>query len=495
MRILLASSELYPFSKTGGLADMVAALGKALARAGHEVRTITPLYAGIHERFGELERSGKSLQLSLGNKLVGAEVWQRKSEPNLDIYFLDEPQFYQRAELYQQDGADYPDNAERFIFFAKAVASLAQRPEWKPQIVHLHDWQSGFAALFLHQGRASHGNGAVPHTCMTVHNLAYQGLFPASQYSLTNLPWDYFTPNGIEFYGQACCLKAGVVYADAVTTVSPRYAHEITTPEFGCGLDGLMRQRQSSLHGILNGVDYDEWNPQSDPYLIHSYSADNLSGKAANKRALQWELGLDQDPGIPLFGNIGRLVEQKGVPILLDALEPLLATNIQFVQLGNGEPAYEKAYQELALRFPSRMAVHIGYDEGLSHRVEAACDFFVMPSRFEPCGLNQMYSLRYGTVPIVRAVGGLDDTVVDIREKAELANGIKFNEYSSQALMQGFRKALALYAEPELFRRFQMNGMKVDFSWDRTADQFLQVYKKILGVSPHEQAERTLQPK
>jgi len=327
---------------------------------------------------------------------------------------------------------------------------------------------------------------------MTVHNLAYQGLFPARQYDLTNLPWDYFTPNGTEFYGQVCCLKAGVVYADAVTTVSPRYAREITTPEFGCGLDGLMRQRQSSLFGILNGVDYDEWDPLNDPYLIHSFSAKDLSGKAANKRAFQWELGLPTDPAIPLFGNIGRLVEQKGVPVLLGALEHLLECNIQFVQLGNGEPAHEKAYQELARRFPSRMAVRIGFDEGLSHRLEAACDFFVMPSRFEPCGLNQMYSLRYGTVPIVRATGGLDDTVIDIRENVESANGIKFNEYSSQALAKGFHKAVALYHERELFHRFRLNGLAVDFSWQRTSEQFIQVYNKILGIPANGLSEETL---
>jgi starch synthase len=483
MRILLASSEVHPYSKTGGLADMVAALGKALARSGNQIGIFTPLYRGIAERFAGLRRTGLRLELPLGSKTVRAAIWTLQVEPNLDIYFLDTPEFYQRPELYQENGVDYPDNAERFIFFSKAIVSLGQREEFQPEIIHLHDWQTGFAALFLHQAKAASVGRAVPRTCMTLHNLAYQGLFPASQYGLTNLPRDYFTPNGVEFYGQICCLKAGIVYADAITTVSPRYAREITSPEFGSGLDGLMRQRQSSLAGILNGVDYEEWNPLKDAYLLHSFSAKNLGGKAANKRALQWELGLPQEPRVPLFGNIGRLVEQKGVPILLSALEQVLQANIQFVQLGNGEPSYEESFQQLAARLPSRCAVRIGFDEGLSHRLEAACDFYVMPSRFEPCGLNQMYSLRYGTVPIVRAVGGLDDTIIDVRQNAESANGIKFNEYSSQALAKAFRKALALYKEPELFQRFRANGMSADFSWKRTAEQFVQVYHRVLGKS------------
>lgn len=471
---------------------MVGALGKALARSGHQIGIISPLYCGIGERFAGLELKELELELPLGSKSVRAKIWRLESAPNLNIYFLDVPEFYQRPDLYQEEGVDYADNAERFIFFSKAIANLGQRLDWKPQIIHLHDWQAGFAALFLHQQRTALADGSVPRSCMTIHNLAYQGLFPSSRYPLTNLPWDYFTPNGVEFYGQVCCLKAGVVYADVVTTVSPRYAREITTEEFGCGLAGLMQYRRASLLGILNGVDYDEWNPVNDPSLIHSFSTNDLTAKAANKRALQWELGLPQDPGIPLFGNIGRLVEQKGVPILLGALEHLLATNIQFVQLGNGEPAYEKAYQDLARRFPSRIAVRIGFDEGLSHRVEAACDFFVMPSRFEPCGLNQMYSLRYGTVPIVRAIGGLDDTVIDVRENAELANGIKFKEYSSQALIKCFRKALALYREPELFNRFRLNGMAVDFSWDRTAEQFVQLYRRLLRSSDPQRSEASL---
>ncbi len=339
--------------------------------------------------------------------------------------------------------------------------------------MHVQDWQTGLVPLLLaHQKRQE--AGTVPRTCMTMHNLAYQGLFPVARYGLTNLPWDYFTPAGLEFYGQISCLKAGIAFADVITTVSPRHAREITTPEFGCGLDGLLRQRRGSLFGILNGVDYEEWNTINNPFLKYSYSSHDLAGKELNKRELQKALGLPVDGGIPLFGNIGRLVEQKGVDIMLKALEEMLSDNLQFVELGTGAPVFEQAYQELARRFPLRVAVRIGFDEALSHQIEAACDFFLMPSRFEPCGLNQMYGLRYGTIPIVRMTGGLHDTVTDPREDIHRADGIKFTEYSGPVLANGIRKALALYQEPELFHQFRLNAMGADYSWDRTSGRVSQ---------------------
>jgi starch synthase len=316
---------------------------------------------------------------------------------------------------------------------------------------------------------------------MTIHNLAYQGVFPASQYALTNLPWDYFSPEGVEFYGQMNCLKAGIRYADSLTTVSPRYSREITTPELGCGLDGLLRQRQDVVVGILNGVDYDEWNSERDPHLKHHYSSASLEGKALNKAQLQAEFGLPCAPDVPLFGSIGRMVEQKGVSIMLDALTEMLNTNIQFVQIGSGSASFQRAFLELATRFPGRASVIIGFDEGVSHRIEAGCDFFLMPSRFEPCGLNQMYSLRYGTIPVVRATGGLDDTVIDPKENLEGATGIKFHDYSSQALAKGIRKAIALYEVPALLERFRRNAMAIDFSWERTSTQFIRLYEEMLS--------------
>jgi starch synthase len=281
----------------------------------------------------------------------------------------------------------------------------------------------------------------------------------------------------VEFYTYMNCLKAGIAFADQITTVSPRYAREITTPEFGCGLDGLLRQRHRVLHGILNGVDYDEWNTAHNPFIKHPYTPEDLEGKTSGKLELQAELGLPPDKSIPLFGNIGRLVEQKGVDIQLGALEEMLGTDMQFVLLGSGAEPFENAYRKLALRYPSKVAVRIGYDQGLSHRIEAGCDFFLMPSRFEPCGLNQMYSLRYGTVPVVRITGGLDDSVLDVSEDLEKADGIKFAEYSSRALARSIRKALALYSAPELMRHYQLNGMTADFSWEQTAKKYVEAYQ------------------
>ena len=476
MNILLASSELHPYSKTGGLADMVGALGKALARAGQRVGIVTPLYRGIRERLPELKLEF-ALDIPLGMRRALGEVWSLEARPGLTVYFVDQPEYYQRAGLYQKDGVDYPDNAERFIFLAKAVAEVVQKLSWAADVVHLNDWQVALAALFLNTQRGRGQGVRTPRVCTTIHNLAYQGVFPASQFALTNLPWSFFSPEGVEFYGQLNCLKAGIVFGDIITTVSPRYAREITTPELGCGLDGLLRSRSAVISGILNGVDYDEWNTTKNAYLPKPYSAADLSGKAEDKAALQKGFGLPLEPGVPLFGSIGRMVEQKGVDIMLGALEQMLSSNIQFVQIGSGAPHFQRAFQELASRFPLRASVRIGFDEGTSHRIEAGCDFFLMPSQFEPCGLNQMYSLRYGTIPIVRATGGLDDTVVDPREDLSRADGIKFTDYSSQALAKAMRKATALYEAPDVFHQFRLNAMAADFSWERTAAQFLALYR------------------
>jgi starch synthase len=484
MKILLASSEVHPWSKTGGLADMVGALGKALARAGHQVGLVTPLYSGIREQFPEIRKFDWNLDLPLGPRRIKGNVWTLEPVEGLTVYFVDQPDFYSRPGLYQKNGTDFPDNAERFIFLSKAVINLARYLPWEPELVHVHDWQLGLVPLLIQHDKLASGWGNAPQTCFTIHNLAYQGVFPAGQYALSNLPWDYFNPSGAEFYGYLNCLKAGITFADRITTVSPRYAREITTPEFGCGLDGLLRQRQRVLHGILNGVDYDEWNTSENAFIKHPYDTKDLSGKTRGKRELQAELGLRSDKAVPLFGNIGRLVDQKGMDIQLGALEEMLGADMQFVLLGSGAETFENAFRNLARRYPSKVAVRIGYDQGLSHRIEAGCDFFLMPSRFEPCGLNQMYSLRYGTVPVVRITGGLDDSVMDISEDADKADGIKFGEYSSRALARSIRKALALYESPELMRHYQVNGMTADFSWEKTAKKYAEVY----GIKETERA-------
>lgn len=480
MKILLASSELFPFSKTGGLADMVASLARALAQAGHEVRVATPLYRGIREKFPKIQQEKWEFNLSLGNRWVKGGLWSLQPEKGLKIYFVDQPEFFDRAGIYHEQNISYADNAERYIFFSKCVVHLARYLAWRPDIIHVHDWQVSLVPAMLQQlGREGWGNP--PPSCLTIHNLAYQGVFPAHSWALTGLGEDFFTADGAEFFGMMNCLKAGVAFANLITTVSPRYAREITTPEFGCGLDGLLRRRIDRLAGILNGVDYQEWNPAKDPLLFKNYSRFQLAGKRAGKAALQKFLGLPAKATVPLFGTVSRLADQKGVDIQLGALEEMLNSDLQFVLLGSGSPEYERAYQDLAKRYPQSCSIRIGYDEALAHRIEAGCDFFLMPSYFEPCGLNQMYSLRYGTIPIVRAVGGLDDSVIDFNENPARADGIKFYEYSVRALTKAIRKAMAMYSRGDLVDLYRQNGMKRDFSWKRAVASYEAIYQTLIN--------------
>lgn len=478
MRILLASSEVHPWSKTGGLADMVGALGQALASLGNEVGIVTPLYRGIAKQWPALELMDYHLQLPLGHAQIRAQVWRLTPGERLTLYFIDRKEFYDRPGLYGERGADYSDNAERFIFFSKTVAHLARYLPARPDVVHLNDWQTGPVALLIHHDLL-HGGWPPPHPrlCFTIHNLSYQGIFPRTAFGLFNLPWQYFNLHGVEFHGRLNCLKAGIVYAHVITTVSPRYAREIQTQEFGCGLDGLLQHRRAHLVGILNGGDGNEWRTENNPYLPYSYSARDLSGKRKIKLALQQELQLPSDLGIPLFGTVTRMAEQKGLDILRPALEEVLPhTPMQFVLLGNGMPALERVHVDLARRFPQQVAVRVGYDQALAHRIVAGSDFYLMPSRFEPCGLNQMFAQRYGTVPIVRRTGGLDDTVVDIWDDPDRASGIKFTEYTPAALARAIRKALVLFQHPRLMKKFQWNGMNADFSWERAARAYLEAY-------------------
>jgi starch synthase len=477
MRILMASSEVHPYSKTGGLGDMVAGLAKTLAKQGHHVGIVTPLYRGIREKHSDIRRVDWQMSVQLGKRKVAGELWVQEPMPGLTLYFVGQPEFFNRQGIYSEGGSDYGDNAERFIFFSKAVLHLARYLPWRPEVIHVHDWQVGMVPLLLRHERQASGWQSPPPVMLTIHNLAYQGTFAATAFQLTNLPLPQFNIHTAEFYGAMDCLKAGIATADVITTVSPRYAREITTEEFGCGLDGLLRERIKALHGVLNGVDYEEWNPGADAHLSANYSVKALAGKQQVKAALQGEVGLPGRPNVPLFGTITRLAEQKGVDLLVPALDEMLAQNeMQFVLLGSGEQRYERALHNLEKKHPGKVAIRIGYNHALSHRIEAACDFYLMPSRFEPCGLNQLYSLRYGTIPVVRAVGGLDDSVVDAQESAQQATGIKFAEYSPAALAHAIRKALALYAAPAAFERFRLNAMAADFSWDQTAKRYLELY-------------------
>jgi len=481
MRILLASSEVHPFSKTGGLADMVVALGKSLAAAGHRVGIVTPLYRGMRAKFPNIKPAYFKLEIPLGSGGARGELYSLEMAPNLTIYFVEQPGFFDRAALYGEGGKDYPDNAARFIFFSKCVVQVARHIYWKPELVHIHDWQVGPVPLLI-RDQGWHGLWRnAPAVVLTIHNLAYQGGFAREQFELLNLPWHYFHPGGAEFWGGVNFLKIATIYSDMLTTVSPRYAREITTEAYGCALDGVLRSRETDLVGILNGVDYSEWNTKKNPYLAVPYSVDDLAGKEKLKAALQKEMGLPVRRDIPLFGTVGRLAEQKGIDIQVAALEEMLASEIQFVLLGSGQPEYETAIRELAARYPNKMFARIGYDHALAHRIEAGCDFFIMPSKFEPCGLNQMYSLHYGTIPIVRVTGGLDDSVIDITEDETLADGIKFQEYSGRALAKAIRKALTLFEHPELMEHYRKNGMTQDFSWEHTSAEYVKVFERALA--------------
>lgn len=479
MRILLASSELHPFSKSGGLADMVGALAKTLASLGHQVGVVTPLYRGIQKKFPDIRRFDWNLDLPLGEGRAQGGVCILEPADNLTIYFIDQPYFYDRDGLYS--GAwSYEENAARFIFLSKATANLARYLPWQPELVHVHDWQVGLVPLLIRDQAAREGWVNPPRTALTIHNLAYQGNFAAAAYALTNLPPIYFHTEGAEAWGQLNCLKAAIEFSDVLTTVSPRYAREITTLQYGCGLDGVLRRRQHVLTGILNGVDYEEWNTMENGHLTHAYSVEELRGKAENKAALQREMGLPVTAKVPLFATVTRLADQKGVDIQLAALQEMLAADLQFVLLGSGDPAFEAAYAELQQRFPTKVAVRFGFNQGLSHRIEAGADFFLMPSKFEPCGLNQMYSQRYGTIPIVRRTGGLDDSVTDLIDDEERADGIKFNEYSARALAKAIRKALVLFERPDLLSFYRRNAMRADFSWERTAGEYVRVFEQAL---------------
>lgn len=482
MRILQVASEVHPYSKTGGLADMVGALSRALARKGHRVDIVTPAYRGVADRFSGIRSAHWRFSLWLGSEWVTGELLRRDVEPGLTVWFLDYPRFFDRAGIYNEHHVDYPDNGARFALLGKVALLLARYLEPTPAVVHCHDWQAGLVPLFIHHARVAEGWHSAPSTLFTIHNLAYQGWFPASQWGLTNLPLSWFHRDSAESHGQINFLKAGLKLADALSTVSPRYSREICTPEFGCGLEAELLRREYELTGILNGVDYEEWNTISNPALPFPYSAGAMEGKASNKEALQRELGLPVAPDLPLFANISRLTGQKGMDIQLDALRQLLSegARFQFILLGSGDPVLETAYKEWAQRNKGHVSVRLGFDPGLAQRIEAGADFYLMPSRFEPCGLNQLYSLRYGTIPIVRATGGLDDSVVDVRENPDSATGIKFDEASGPALAHAIRKSLAVFSEPSLLAQFRRNAMQADFSWDRQATEYVSLYEHLL---------------
>ena len=472
------ASEAVPFAKTGGLADVIGALPRALAGLGHEVDVVMPRYRGIEA--GSPERV---ITVALGNLVSDARCYVAAGE-RVRTIFIDHPGYFDRDHLYGANGHDYVDNPERFAFLCQAALNWAAESSTPYDVVHAHDWQAGLVPV-LHE-RMAESSPALDRlaTVFTIHNLAYQGVFDASWLPYLGLGWGLMRVDAMEYWGRVSYLKAGVVFSQLITTVSPRYAQEIQTPELGFGFDGILRERGSDLIGILNGIDYDQWDPERDSNIPRPYHANNLDGKEAAKRELLERYRLPASAEAlarPVVGLISRMVDQKGFDLLADIADELPRLGATVVLLGSGERRYEDLWLALATRHPDRVAVHIGFDERLAHLIEAGADLFLMPSRFEPCGLNQMYSLRYGTVPLVRATGGLADTVQNFDPASGSGTGFTFDEYSPQALLGTLRWALGVFMDRRTWRRMQQAGMRQDHSWAASARRYVEVYERAMA--------------
>lgn len=473
MKILFISSEGLPYSKTGGLADVVEALPKALVEMGHEVAVVLPRY-----RANKPESVlAQSVTIPLGDVLRFPVIAEGKAVQGVRYLFVDDPEYFDREQLYGDKTGDFPDNALRFAEFSRAAIELMKRV-WLPDVIHCHDWQSALVPVLLRkQYQRDPVVNSLP-VVFTIHNLAYQGLFPQPEMRKMGLADNLFTMDALEYYGKINLLKGGLIFSDYLTTVSRRYAKEIQTPEYGCGLEGVIRNRADRLVGILNGVDYTVWSPEVDTFIAQNYSAHNLEGKRACKKDLLAAFKLPADNASrPLIGIVSRFADQKGFDLIAAQAAALMAEDVAIVALGAGQPEYEKLFAQLAAKYPARVGVKIGYDNSLAHKIEAGADMFLMPSRYEPCGLNQIYSLRYGTVPIVRATGGLDDTIQNFDSRMPQGTGFKFEQYDGRALIECIRAALRSYREPKLWRTVQMNGMAKDFSWKASAAAYVTLYE------------------
>jgi starch synthase len=475
----MIGSEAVPFSKTGGLGDVLGALPQALARLGWDVTLFTPRYRGVHagefrERFG----------VTVGGYYCDVGLFEAQIGDGARAMLVEEPGMFHRDFYYGEGGGDYPDSPRRFALLVRAALEWALRQPEGPSIVHGHDWQAGLALTYLRSMYRLNPTIGGARSVFTIHNLAYQGWFDASWMPQLDLPWELYTMEQLEFHGRMSLLKGGVMNADVITTVSPQYAKEIQTPEGGVGFDGILRSRADRLVGILNGIDAAQWNPATDRFLPLPYSADELPAKRASKAAVLSHYGLPQDEEAmarPLIGMISRMVPQKGFDLVEQLAGELPHLDANFVVLGTGEPRYQELWRWLASEYPHKIAAQIGFDEGLAHLIEAGADIFLMPSLFEPCGLNQMYSLRYGTVPIVRRVGGLADTVQDHWPGREDASGFVFDDYSPWALLATIRRALATYWDKDTWRALQANGMRQDLSWDRSAREYVKIYENAIS--------------
>lgn len=472
-RILIAAAEVAPYAKTGGLADVAGSLPKALAVLGHDVRVVMPKYKQIRE--GEyLIDYPVEMDHHIETGII--KLTHLKSRcGQIPVYLIDNHQYFYRDGLYC-----FPDEAERFNFFNKAILGMLPRIDWQPHLIHCNDWQTGLVPLILNTKYVDDPYYQKIATLFTIHNLQYQGLFPRRTLNLLGLGDEYFTPERLEFYGEINFMKAGIIYADLINTVSNKYALEIQTPEFGERLDGLLRKRAQDLFGIINGIDYEEYDPETDPRIYQNYSIETVDLKRENKRRLQQEMGLPAS-GAPLIGIVSRLVDQKGFDLVSSSFDMLMALGVQLVLLGSGDDHYQKLFAQLKMKYPGQVAIHLGFNPALAQKIYAGADMFLMPSRFEPCGLSQLISLRYGTVPIVRAVGGLADTIQDYEEAKGKGNGFSFKPYDPAALLDAVSRAVNLYQErPQQWRCLVVNAMKCDFSWQRSAQEYVKLYEKAI---------------
>jgi len=474
----MIASEARPFAKTGGLADVLGALPPALARLGWDATVVLPKYRGVSA--GALVAT---VPVSVGGYTRDARFFESPLPDGARAVLVECPDLYDRDALYGPLNIDYPDNARRFAFLVRAALELAARRGTAPSIVHAHDWQAALAPVYLKTLYASHPVlGGTPSVC-TIHNLAYQGVFEADWLPRLDLGWDLFAIEWLEYWGRVSFLKGGINHAEIITTVSRRYAEEIQTPELGFGFDGILRRRRDDLVGILNGIDTGEWDPAHDRFLPRPFDADDLTGKSAAKAEVLTRYGLPADADTlkrPLVGMVSRMVDQKGFDLVAALAGDLHRLDASFIVLGTGEARYQSLWTALAARHPDRIGAHIGFDEGLAHLVEAGADIFLMPSRFEPCGLNQMYSMRYGTVPVVHAVGGLVDTVVDYVPRRSKSTGFVFREYTPAALLEALTRALILFGDVRKWRAVQRAGMRQDFSWDHSAQEYVRIYERAL---------------
>ena len=479
LSVLFVTSEAVPFAKTGGLADVAGALPKFLRALGCELRVVMPYYRMVKESKHSIQRLGEEIEVPMGEETLKADIYQGELAREIPVYFIGRDEFFDRQYLYGTPRGDYFDNAERFIFFTKAALLLCRHMGFSPQVVHHHEWQTGLIPAYLKSTYKNDPFFSKTAVVFTIHNIAYQGLFKREKFLLTGLPAEMYTPEGIEFWERINFMKAGIVYADVINTVSRKYSEEIQTPEFGYGLEGILKKRREDLHGILNGVDYQEWNPSQDPHLVARYGLNELSGKRECKKDLLEEFRLPSSLlNFPLLGMISRLADQKGFDLLAEVLEELFSLDIGFVLLGTGDQKYHDLFSGIARKHPEKAGIKIAYDDRLAHKIEAGSDIFLMPSKYEPCGLNQIYSLKYGTIPVVRATGGLDDTIVNYSRATRKGNGFKFIHYDAKEFLGQIKVAVDFYSQPEHWKQLISNAMSEDFSWQRSAEAYLQLYRK-----------------